>query len=97
MLCTDQMKFAMHRHVDGPHQVHDDCRGQTGSLLTFGKGAVTSSSNKMKCSTKSSMETELISLEDKLTDIIWMGNFVKCQGYNIDEYVVYQDNMSALL
>ncbi len=26
-----------------------------------------------------------------------MRYFVECQGYNIDEYVVYQDNMSALL
>jgi hypothetical protein len=79
------------------HQVHDDCREQTGSLATFGKGAVASSLNKMKCNTKSSMETELISLANKLTDIIWMRYFVECQGYDIDEYVVYQDNMSALL
>jgi hypothetical protein len=42
------------------------------------------------------METELISLADKLTDIIWMGYFVKCQGYDMDECVVYQDNVSAL-
>jgi hypothetical protein len=26
-----------------------------------------------------------------------MRYFVECQGYNIDEYVAYQDNMSALL
>jgi hypothetical protein len=91
------MKYAMHWYVDRLHQVHEDCRGQTGSLMTFAKGAVASSSNKMKCNTKCSMETELISLADKLMDIIWMRYFVKCQGYNIDEYVVYQDNMSALL
>jgi hypothetical protein len=78
-LCADQMKFVMHWYVDGLHQVHDDCRGQTGSLVTFGKEAVASSLNKMKCNTKSSMETELISLVDKLTDIIWMCYFVKCQ------------------
>jgi hypothetical protein len=96
-LCTDQMKFAMHWYVDGSHQIHEDCRGQTGSLVTFGKEAVASSSNKMKCNTKSSMEMELISLADKLTDIIWMCYFVECQRYNINEYVVYQDNMSALL
>jgi hypothetical protein len=70
MLCADQMKFVLHWYVDGSHQVHDDCRGQTGSLVTFGKGAVASSSNKMKCNTKSSTEMELISLADKLTDII---------------------------
>jgi hypothetical protein len=76
MLCADQVKFVLHWYVDGSHQVHDDCKGQTGSLVTFGKGAVASSSNKMKCSTKSSTETELISLADKLTDIIWMHNLL---------------------
>ncbi len=95
-LCADQMKFAVHWYVDGLHQIHEDCRGQTGSLVTVGKGAVASSSNKMKCNTKSSMETELISLADKLMDIIWMCYFVECQGYNINEYVLHQDNMSAL-
>jgi hypothetical protein len=79
-LCADQTKYAVHWYVDGSHQIHEGCRGQTSSLATFGKGAVSSSSNKMKCNTNST-ETELISFADKLTDIIWMRYFVKCQGY----------------
>jgi hypothetical protein len=50
----------------------------------------------MKCNTQSSTETELISLCDKLPDIVWTRYFVECQGYDIDECVVFQDNMSAL-
>ena len=96
MLHTDQTKYAVHWYVDGSHQIHEDCRGQTSSLATFGKWAVSSSSNKMKCNTNS-METELISFANILTDIIWMRYFVKCQGYNINKYIVFQDNMSALL
>jgi hypothetical protein len=95
-LCAEQLKFAVHWYIDGSHQIHEDCRGQTGSLVTFGQGAISSSSNKMKCNTKSSTETELISLADKLADVIWMRYFIECQGYDIDEYVVFQDNMSAL-
>jgi hypothetical protein len=91
------MMFVMHWYVDGSHQVHDDCRGLTGSPMTCGKGAAASSSNKMKCNTKSSMETELISLADKLMDIIRMHYFVECQEYDINEYVIYHDNMIALL
>ncbi len=68
-LCADQTKYAVHWYVDGSHQIHEDCRGQTSSLATFGKGAVSSSLNKMKCNTNST-ETELISFADKLTDII---------------------------
>jgi hypothetical protein len=83
-LCADQTKYAVHWYVDGSHQIHEDCRGQTSSLATFGKGAVSS-------------KTELISFADILTDIIWMRYFVKCQGYDINKYIGFQDNMSALL
>jgi hypothetical protein len=79
VLCADQTKYAVHWYVDGSHQIHEDCRGHTSSLATFGKGSVSSSSNKMKCNTNS-METELISFVDILTGIIWMRYFVKCQG-----------------
>jgi hypothetical protein len=78
-LHTDQTKYAVHWYVDGSHQIHENCSGQTSSLATFGKGAVSCSSNKMKCNTNS-METELIFFADKLTDIIWMRYFVECQG-----------------
>ncbi len=90
------MSFVVHWYIDGSHQVNEDCRGQIGSLVTLGKGAVSSSSNKMKCNAKSSTETEIISLEDKLSDVVWMRYFIECQGYNIDECVIFQDNMSAL-
>ncbi len=69
-LQADRLNFAVHWYVDGSHQIHEDCHGQTGSLVTFGKGALSSSSTKMKQNTKSSTETELISLGEKLTDIV---------------------------
>jgi hypothetical protein len=83
-LHTDQTKYAVHWYVSRSHQIHEDCGGQTSSLATFGKGAVSSSSNKMKCNANST-KTELISFADILTDIIWMRYFVKCQGYNIKQ------------
>ena len=58
----------------------------------MGKGAVISLSDIMKCNTQSSTETELISVHDKLPDITWTRYFVECQGYDIDEYIVFQDN-----
>jgi hypothetical protein len=96
ILSAASMNFSIHWYIDASHQVHEDCRGQIGSLMTFGKGAVTSSSNKMKCNTKSSTETEIIALGDKLSDVLWTRYFVECQGYNIDECIIFQDNMSAL-
>jgi hypothetical protein len=95
-LVVDEMNFIIHWYMDGLHQIHEDCRGQIGSLMMLGKGAAISSSNKMKCNTQSSTETELISLHDKLPDIVWTRYFVECQVYDIDECVVFQDNMSAV-
>ncbi len=50
----------------------------------------------MKCNTQSSTETELIPIHDKLPDIIWMRYFVQGQGYDINECMIFQDNMSSL-
>jgi hypothetical protein len=45
-LSVDQLKFTVHWYIDGLHQIHEDCRGQTGSVVTFAKGVIASSSNK---------------------------------------------------
>ena len=90
------MNFTIHWYVDGSHQIHEDCRGQIGFLMAMGKGGAISLLNIMKCNTQSSTETELISLHEKLPDIVWTRYFVECQGYDIDEYIVFQDSMSSL-
>jgi hypothetical protein len=71
ILGADEMKLNIHWYIDGLHQVHEDCQGQIGSLMTMGKEAAISSSNVMKCNTRSSTETDPISLHDKLPDVIW--------------------------
>ncbi len=42
-LVADEMNFIIHWYVDGLHQIHEDFRGQIGSLMTLGKGAAISS------------------------------------------------------
>ena len=49
-----------------------------------------------KCNAKSSTETEIIALHDKLSDVIWIRYLFECQGYTIDECIIFQDNISAL-
>ena len=83
-------------YVDASHQIHDDCKGHTGSILTFGRGATTSSSTKQKIPSKSSCESEIIGLYDKVGDVLWTRQFLEAQGYKIDTNIVYQDNMSTL-
>ncbi len=65
-----------HWYVDASHQTHDNCKGHTGSLLTFGKGATTSSSNKQKILPKSSSRSKIIALYDKSSDILWIHQYL---------------------
>ncbi len=51
ILSADEINFTIHWYIDGSCQVHEDCRGQIGCLMTMGKGAACSSFNKMKCNT----------------------------------------------
>jgi hypothetical protein len=83
-------------YVNASHQTHDDCKGHTGSLLTFRKGAATSSSTKQKVPSKSSTKSKLIGLYDKSGNILWACHFLEAQGYTITTNIVYQDNMSTL-
>jgi hypothetical protein len=83
-------------YVDTSHQLHDDCKGHTGSILTFGRGATTSSSTKHKLPSKSSCKSEIIGLYDKIGDVLWTRQFLKAQGYKIKTNIVYQYNMSTL-
>jgi hypothetical protein len=86
----------LHWYVDASHQTHDDYIGHTGSILTFGKGATTSSSTKHKIPPKSSTESEIIGLNDKASNIFWTQNFLEAQVYAITNNIVFQDNTSTL-
>jgi hypothetical protein len=83
-------------YIDASHQLHDDCKGHTGSLLTLGCGATSSSSTKHKIPSKSSGESKLICLYDRIGDVLWTRHFLEAQGYNIKTNIVNQDNMSTL-
>jgi hypothetical protein len=81
-------------YVDASHQLHDNCKGHTGPILTFGRGATTSSSTQHKVPAKSSCKSKIIGLYDKLSDVLWTRQFLEAQGYKIKTNIVYQDNMA---
>jgi hypothetical protein len=49
-----------------------------------------------KIPSKSSCESEIIGLHDKVGDILWTRQFLEAQGYKIDTNILYQDNISTL-
>ena len=82
--------------VDASHRVHDDCKGHSGAMMSWGKGAVISTSNKTKIATRSSCEDELVTLDAALVPILAARYFIEAQGYTVEQNIVYQDNQSTI-
>ena len=82
--------------VDASHNVHEDCRGHTGALMTLGKGAAISGSWKHKLNTKSSTESELVGADQVLSQCLNSKYFIEAQGYKVDQNIMFQDNQAAI-
>ena len=82
--------------VDASYAVHPDFKSHTGGVISLGRGGLVCKSSKQKLNTKSSTEAELVGASNYLPNIIWMSNFLKEQGYTIEENILEQDNESAI-
>jgi hypothetical protein len=83
--------------VDASYNVHEDCRGQTGAMMSLGRGAPISFSRKQKLNVRSSCEGELVGIDDALPLILWARYFIEAQGYSVEQNIMYQDNKSTIL
>jgi hypothetical protein len=84
-------------YVDGSHNVHWDCKGHAGAMLSIGKGAAVSYSKKMKMNTRSTTETELVGADMYMPEMLWSLYFIQLQGYKAECIGLYQDNISTQL
>ena len=64
--------------------------------MSFGIGALHTKSTKQKLNKKSFMEAELVGVSEYLPYHIWLLNFLKHQGYNVKEKLLFQDNESTV-
>ena len=83
-------------YIDAEFMVHTDMRSHTGGLITIGTGRAYVQSRKQKLNTKNSTEASIVAVDDVLTQVIWIHYFLKEQGYEIHDNVIYQDNQSAI-
>ena len=83
--------------VDGLHNVHWDCKGHGGAIITMGKGATSSYSRKLKLNTRSSTETELVVAAMYMPEMLWTLYFIQSQGYGAECVGLYQDNIGTQL
>jgi hypothetical protein len=65
--------------------------------MTLGLGFPISSSSKQKLNTRSLTESKLVGIDDMMSLIIWLQNFLKAQGYVVVDNILHQDNRSAIL
>ena len=59
-------------------------------------GGMASSSIKQKLNTRSSTMAELVAVDDFLSKVLWVRNFMESQGIPIESNV-FQDNESSIL
>ena len=78
--------------VDGSFAVHHDMKSHTGATMSLGKGSVYSTSVRQKLNTKSSIEAELVGVDNVMPQIIWTRYFLEAQGYDVRNSKIYQDN-----
>jgi hypothetical protein len=83
-------------YVDVAFAVHADMKSHTGAIFTMGKGAILSSSTKQKVVTRSSTESELVGVDDKISKVLWMKRFLEWQEFKVKTNIVYQDNTSTM-
>jgi hypothetical protein len=65
--------------------------------LTIGRGFPIVSSTKQKLNTRSSAESELVSVDDMMPIIIWSCYFLMAQEYGVTQNLLFQDNKSSML
>jgi hypothetical protein len=83
-------------YLDASFAVHPDMKSHTGAVATLGRGAIQTMSTKQKINTRSSTESELVSVDDAIAKVMWTKNFLEAQGYEIWENLVYRDNQSSM-
>ena len=81
--------------IDSAHAVHDDMRGHTGGITSYGTGIIDQKSSKQKMNTRSSTETEHVGTSEYLPKPIFFELFMEAQGYK-PKMTLAKDNQSEI-
>ena len=84
-------------YVDVYFAVHRTIHSHNRIMMTLGKGCMFGSSGNQKLNKNSSTKSELVGVRDTLLQVLCTRYFLKPQGYDIWESLIYQDNQSTML
>ena len=76
--------------------VHPDTKMYTGAIFTLEKGAIISELTKQKNNLRSSTESEINVVDEKIWNVLWAKNLIECQGCNSKLNNAYQDNINPM-
>ena len=82
--------------IDASFAYRNDFKSQTGGCSTFGTSMFSSDSKKQKINTKSSTEAEVVSLANRLLQVVHHQLFMEAQGCTLYSNVLLQDNQAAI-
>eukprot|EP00957_Ditylum_brightwellii_P206765 15349871-Ditylum_brightwellii.AAC.1 len=83
-------------YIDAAFAVHSHMKSHAGATFTLEKDVICSDSIKQKVNTRRSTEAELVAVDNKISKVIWIKRFLKCQGFQVKLNIVYEDNESTL-
>jgi hypothetical protein len=83
--------------VDASFVTHDNFQGYTEATMSLGRGSVIGLSKKQKINTQSSTELELVGADNAIPQMTWTRYFLEAQGCNVEECILNQYNLSAML
>jgi hypothetical protein len=83
--------------IDVSYAVHPDMKSHTDGCMMLDKGTTYGASTKEKLNSKSSTKLELVGVSDMMPQVLWTCYFLKAQGYDVSNSIVYQDNQSTML
>ena len=81
--------------IDSAHAVHNNLRGHTGGITTFGTGVIDQKSSMQKMNTRSLTETEHVGTSEYLPKPIFFKLFMNAQGYE-PKMTLAKDNESEI-
>ena len=84
-------------YIDGSYVVRPNMRVHTGRGLTMGRGFPISALSKHNINTTSSIESEIIGVDQLMSLVLWIRLFLEYQGYEVADNIIYQDNKSTIL
>ena len=82
--------------INAAYTVHDNMRGHTGGVMSFGTGIIHAKSSKQKINVKSMTESELVGASEYCPYNIWQMMFMEHQGYPLYKNILFQDNQSTI-